>query len=84
MACISRGWNRALIIAPATESNEAWEPITWIVQVPDACRPVYVSMLKVDLTRLTLPDEVQEATERIVKYLESALAGCRHTEDAVG
>lgn len=84
VACISRGWNRALIIAPATESNEAWKPITWIVQMPDACRPIYVSMLKVDLGRLTIPGEVHENIERMVRFLESSLSACKHAEDMAG
>jgi hypothetical protein len=83
VACVSRGWNRALIIAPATEADEVSKELEWAVHMPGVARPVRVSIMKVDLRRLVTPGELRSNVERLVKYLDIALSARVATPDSI-
>lgn len=81
VACMSRGWDCALIIAPATAVDEVSQELEWAVQMPGVARPIRVSMMKMDLRRLGTPDEVRTNVERLFKYLDRVLSAQVATPD---
>lgn len=74
VACVSRGWDRALIIAPTIGDEEAWDELEWAVKMPGVPRPVHVSIAKVDLKRLSQRGEVQRNVDRLTTYLGRTLS----------
>lgn len=74
IACISRGWDRALIIAPTVGEDKEWKELEWAVRMPKVDHPVHVTIVKVDLRRLVYPDQVQKNVNRLAAYLGRILS----------
>ena len=74
VACLSRGWNRALIIAPTVGEEEATGAREWRVRLPSVAGPVYVGIMKLNLRHLGRRGEVEKSVERLAGYLEEILS----------